>query len=105
MNKEVILKWLMSTDIPLTTISKKTNISRKTLYNWINGNEVRERSLNKLINIYETEINLTNTEISLEKESNVEAKYIIDLQKDLLDRKDIIQDQKKEIQHIKEIIW
>ena len=82
MNREAILKWLKRTDIPLTTISKKTNISRKALYNWINGNEVRERSLNKLVNIYEADIQLTNNEISIKKENNVEAQYIIDLQKE-----------------------
>ncbi len=86
MNKEAILKWLMTTDIPLTAISKKANISRKTLYNWINGGEVRVKSLNKLINIYKTEIEFQNAEISLDKEYNMEAQYIIDLQKDKIER-------------------
>ena len=96
MNKEAILKWLMSTDIPLTAISKKAKISRKTLYNWINGGEVRVRSLNKLINIYKTEIEFSNAEISLDKENNMEAQYIIDLQKEKIERLEEINNQLKQ---------
>ena len=96
MNKEAILKWLMSTDIPLTAISKKANISRKTLYNWINGGEVRVKSLNKLINIYKTEIEFSNAEISLDKGNNMEAQYIIDLQKEKIERLEEVNSQLKQ---------
>ena len=80
-----MLEWLRKTEIPLTTISKKTNISRKTLYNWINGGEVRKRSYLKVYNIYKQNIELTNTDIQLTKEGNMEAQYIIDLQKEKIE--------------------
>jgi len=81
-----MLEWLRKTEIPLTTVSKKTNISRKTLYNWINGGEVRKKSYLKVYNIYKQDIELTNTEIQLTKEGNMEAQYIIDLQKEKIER-------------------
>jgi len=56
MNREIILSWLKTTDIPLTTISKKSKISRKTLYNWINGGEVRKNNIERLADTYSDEI-------------------------------------------------
>ena len=49
MNKETILSWLKTTDVPLTVISNKTGVSRKTLYNWINGSEMRRTNIDKII--------------------------------------------------------
>jgi hypothetical protein len=86
MSIDRMLEWLRKTEIPLTTVSKKTNISRKTLYNWINGGEVRKKSYLKVYNIYKQDIELTNTEIQLTKEGNMEAQYIIDLQKEKIER-------------------
>ena len=60
MNREIILSWLKTTDIPLTTISKKSKISRKTLYNWINGGEVRKSNIERLANTYSDEIGVKN---------------------------------------------
>jgi len=77
-----MIEWLKKTDIPLTTISKKTNISRKTLYNWLNGGVIRQKSYQKIYDTYKEEINLINTNIILTKGSGMDAQYIIDLQKD-----------------------
>ena len=77
-----MLEWLRKTDVPLTTISKKTNVSRKTLYNWINGGMIRNRSYEKVYNVYKQDIDLFNTDIPMEGDSNMEAQYIIDLQKE-----------------------
>ena len=60
MSIDKMLEWLRKTEIPLTTIAKKTNISRKTLYNWINGSEVRKRSYLKMYDIYKHDIELNN---------------------------------------------
>tara|TARA_R100001510_G_C7655192_1_gene214195 strand:+ start:3644 stop:4372 length:729 start_codon:yes stop_codon:yes gene_type:complete len=87
MSKANLLNWLKSTEIPLTVISKKTNISRATLYNWINGGEVRNKSYNKMYDCYKENIELHNKDIKLEMgENNMEAQYIIDLQKEKIER-------------------
>lgn len=86
MNIDKMLEWLRKTQIPLTTISKNTNISRKTLYNWINGGEIRKKSYLKVFNVYKQDIELTNTKIKLNEGRTVEAQYIIDLQKEKIER-------------------
>tara|TARA_R100000664_G_scaffold1110_1_gene2983 strand:+ start:7618 stop:8418 length:801 start_codon:yes stop_codon:yes gene_type:complete len=65
MNKNEVLNWLKKTDLSLTSISKRTNISRSTLYNWIEGKEMSDRSFNKILSIYKKEIKLLNTKIEL----------------------------------------
>ena len=108
MDKKNIIEWLKKTDIPLTTISKKTKISRKTIYNWINGGEVRKKSLDKIIHIYRNEINLVNNTISLEgnkmemveeqKNTSIDASYVINLQKKNIE---ILED---ELDHLKTVL-
>lgn len=76
--------WLKKTDIPLTTISKKTGISRSTLYNWLNGLPIRDRNLGKLIDVYNKDIQIIDN-AKIDKEdttASMEARYIIKLQKD-----------------------
>jgi len=85
MNNKIIIKWLKKTEIPLTTISKRTGISRSTLYNWLEGLPIRKRNYEKLINIYNSEIELSNTNIKLIGENKMDAEYIIELQKDKID--------------------
>ena len=106
MDKKNIIEWLKKTDIPLTTISKKTKISRKTIYNWINGGEVRKKSLDKIIHIYKNEINLVNNTISLEgrkmveeqKSTSIDASYVINLQKKN------IESLQNEVEHLKTVL-
>ncbi len=81
-----MIEWLKKTEVPLTSISKKTNISRKTLYNWINGGVVRPRSYQKVYDAYKDQINLINTNITVEGKEKMEAQYIIDLQKEKIER-------------------
>jgi len=87
MYKTEIINWLKKTDIPLTTISKKTGISRSTLYNWLNGSPVRDRNLDKLINVYSEEIQIIDNIKITGKDNtmNIEAKYIMELQKDKIE--------------------
>ena len=87
MYKTEILNWLKKTDIPLTTISKKTGISRSTLYDWLNGSPVRDRNLDKLINVYSEEIQIIDNIKITGKDNtmNIEAKYIMELQKDKIE--------------------
>ena len=87
MYKTEILNWLKKTDIPLTTISKKSGISRSTLYNWINGSPVRDRNLSKLIDVYGEEIQIIDNIKITGKDNtmNIEAKYIMELQKDKIE--------------------
>ena len=89
MTLDKMLEWLRMTDVPLTTISKKTNVSRKTLYNWINGGVIRNRSYEKVYNVYKQDIDLFNTDIPMKGNSNMEAQYIIDLQKEKIERLEI----------------
>ena len=84
-NSEKILKWLKTTRIPLTEISSKTGLSRSTLYNWLEGGVIRRRNESKLLSVYSTEIELTNTSIQLEGDENMDARYVIELQKDKID--------------------
>ena len=93
-----IINWLKNSSIPLTIISKKTNISRGTLYNWINGGEMRNKPFNKIIDHYKDEIKLTSTDIKLKGSSSMDAQYIIDLQKDKIEH------QQKELEHLKTVL-
>jgi len=87
MYKKEIMNWLKKTDIPLTTISKKSGISRSTLYNWLNGSPVRDRNLSKLIDVYGEEIQIIDNIKITGKDNtmNIEAKYIMELQKDKIE--------------------
>lgn len=106
MSIDNMIEWLKKTEIPLTSISKKTNISRKTLYNWINGGVVRQKSYQKIYNAYKDEINLINTNIKLENKETyaMEAQYIIDLQKEKIDRleNDLLKHKSTPVQ---ETVW
>tara|TARA_R100001463_G_scaffold35881_1_gene77848 strand:+ start:196 stop:936 length:741 start_codon:yes stop_codon:yes gene_type:complete len=114
MNKQLLIKWLLKTDIPLTTISKKTNISRKTIYNWINGGEIRKKSYRKIYNVYKEEIELINNNIPIEGgDTKVDAQYIIDLQKDKIQAlekdvfklKELLENKTPESTHWDELIY
>jgi len=82
---EKILEWLKHTRIPLTEISDKTGLSRSTLYNWLEGKPIRERNGKKFLKIYNKDIRLTNTEIQLEGDGEVDAQYVIELQKEKIE--------------------
>ena len=104
--KELVLYWIKNTRIPLTEISKTTGISRSTLYNWIEGKPIRDRNCEKILDVYKDEINIVNERITLKegnvmldiekgkKETEVSAKYIIQLQKDKIEM------QQKEIEEL-----
>ena len=44
MNLEIIKNWLVETNLPKTSIAKKSGVTRKTLYNIIDGKNIREKS-------------------------------------------------------------
>ena len=44
MNLEIIKNWLAETNIPKTSIAKNSGVTRKTLYNIIDGKNIREKS-------------------------------------------------------------
>ena len=57
MNKEILREWLLSTDIPISAISRKCNISRNTLYSWMNNNaEIRDSNASKVFSVYTEQI-------------------------------------------------
>jgi hypothetical protein len=105
--QDVVLSWLNETDIPISTISKKSGISRKTLYNWKNGSNIRKKSINKIFTIYKNEIKINNqlkiTEGGLkvgniyERDNNfsMDAEYVLKLQQEKIER------QEKEIYLLK----
>ena len=103
MNIDTMIEWLKKTDIPLTTISKKSKVSRKTLYNWLNGGAIRLKSYQKIYDAYKDDIDLINTNIKLKEgkgKSIMEAQYIIDLQKEKIEQleKDLEQHKNRPIQ-------
>jgi len=94
MNKTQLKNWLSKTEIPLSKVSSNTGISRKTLYNWINGSPIRDNNMIKLYNAYKHEIE--HCEIVLEGEKvEMNSKYVIDLQADKIEY------QNKEIKTLK----
>ena len=56
MNLEIIKNWLIETNIPKTSIAKNSGVTRKTLYNIIDGKNIREKSLRKIKRVYEESI-------------------------------------------------
>lgn len=56
MNLEIIKNWLIDTNIPKTSIAKNSGVTRKTLYNIIDGKNIREKSLRKIKRVYEESI-------------------------------------------------
>ena len=56
MNLELIKNWLLETNIPKTSIAKNSGVTRKTLYNIIDGKNIREKSLRKINRVYEESI-------------------------------------------------
>ena len=93
--KKDILSWLSQTDIPLSVISKKSKVSRATLYNWkTNATKVGNKGADKIINVYKDEIHITTKDINVEgsikikygnEGEGLEAQYIIGLQKDKIE--------------------
>ena len=56
MNLELIKNWLVETNIPKMSIAKYSGVTRKTLYNIIDGKNIREKSLRKIKRVYEESI-------------------------------------------------
>ena len=56
MNLELKKNWLLETNIPKTSIAKNSGVTRKTLYNIIDGKNIREKSLRKIKRVYEESI-------------------------------------------------
>lgn len=79
-NDNEVLKWLRKTDIPLSRISKKTGLSRKSLYNWQQGHAPTTKSLIKLTEYYQSRLSVNNSKIKLNTDGTMNAQYIIDLQ-------------------------
>lgn len=67
-------------------MQKKSNVSRATLYQCLNGGHIRDKSYDKIYNTFKEEIELLNNDIKLQGKETMEAQYIIDLQKDKIER-------------------
>jgi hypothetical protein len=114
MNNTIIIKWVQDTDLPLTIIAQNTGISRKTLHNIKIGKPARTSTLSKLYLVYQKEIQLINNNLELkdtsmdisdfltetedDAQNSIDAKYVIQLQKDK------IKQQEKEITMYKDYI-
>jgi len=88
-NKKRILDFLNNTDVPLSVISKNVGVSRNTLYNWIKGGPIRLKN-------EKTFINYINSKINISGEHEMEAQYIIDLQKEKIERLEEVNNQLKQ---------
>jgi len=94
MDKQKIRKWLTSTDVPLSVISRKTNISRATLYSWRNDNtEIRDKNAYKILDVY-ADIIINNDD--QEGEAVHLQERIIELQERVIHQQDEIISLKKE---------
>ena len=76
MKKQNVINWLKSTEIPMSKISKSTGVSRKTLYNYMNGEATSDSKLKLIETAYHNEINIKGEDVVLN------SKYIIELQND-----------------------
>lgn len=76
---ELVLDWLKSTDIALSTIARKSGISRKSLHNWRLGGLPSGQSLKKLTKYYN---NIQVNRITSDKTGHIDKDYVIGLQKD-----------------------
>ena len=102
MNKETILSWLKTTDVPLTVISNKTGVSRKTLYNWINGSEMRRTNIDKIIDVYNTEIKLTVSDIQVKGDAKMSQNTVqLEASKEFEQKNKLIYYQEKEIEDLR----
>ena len=101
MNNLTVIKWVQNTDVPIATIANNTGISRKTLHNIKAGKPARTSTLKKLYLVYQDQINLSNTTLKLKgtnmnvedflketTDNSIDAKYVIELQKEQLEQKD-----------------
>ena len=94
MDKQKIRKWLTSTDVPLSVISRKTNISRATLYSWKDDNtEIRDKNAYKILDVY-ADIIINND--GQEGEPVHLQERIIELQERVIHQQDEIISLKKE---------
>lgn len=89
MKKQNVINWLKSTEIPMSKISESTGVSRKTLYNYMNGEATSDSKLKLIETVYHNEINIKGENVVLN------SKYIIELQNDK------IKYQQKEIDELK----
>ncbi len=89
MSNKSVIEWLKSTEIPISKISKSTGVSRKTLYNYMNGEATSDSKLKLIEAVYYDEINIKGEDVVLN------SKYIIELQNDK------IKYQQKEIDELK----
>jgi len=96
-----ILEWLKTTRIPLTEISKKSGLSRSTLYNWLEGGEIRKRNREKILSIYEDEIELIDVNVRLKGEVEMNNAIHLEAKEELLQKNKLIHYQEKEIDILK----
>jgi transcriptional regulator with XRE-family HTH domain len=82
-----ILKWLKTTDIPLSVISRQTGISRKSLYNWRKGGNPSVSSIAKLEAFYSNSPSVTEEikKNGIVKEQAVTKEQIIALQNNYIE--------------------
>ena len=102
-----VINWLNTTDIPISKISKKTGISRQTLYKWISYKSsdiefvIQNSKIQKVYNMYSEHI--------IEKED--EMRYLVHAQKETIDlQKEKIEQLKKKVEHhqstpVQQSIW
>jgi hypothetical protein len=104
MKQNEIIHWLKTTSLSLSHISNECGISRTTLHNWVNGShKIRTRNLQRVFSVFKDEIELTKSKfklkggIKLEKqtlkstisdsnENEIDANYILNLQKNEINR-------------------
>lgn len=55
-NKQQVLNWIKNTQIPISTISSNTGVSRGTIYKWIGGTNIKDETSKKILFVYKKEI-------------------------------------------------
>ena len=106
MNQKEVVNWLRGTNISLSFIAKKSSVSRATLHNWINGTHpIRSRNLERVILAFKDEITISVKQSTLKlkggikldnqtiksvtsdsNENEIDASYVLNLQKNEINR-------------------
>ncbi len=78
-------RYLIKTPVSISEISKSSKVSRTSIHRFINGDTLKENTANKIIkaiqHVYNEHI-VIHDDLNQTKEIDVDASYIIELQKD-----------------------
>jgi gas vesicle protein len=117
-NLNSLRRYLTKTPIPISEISKSSKVSRTSIHRFINGGTLKKNTADKIIktiqNVYNEHL-VVHDDLNQTKEIDVNASYVIGLQKDTIDslkdglsilkeRIEQLKNELKEMQKVKNLI-